>query len=190
MKKGMNLCDKSTLRIGKLLRLQMQRVVDVLKEYPEFYIIHLVRDPRAIALSRINTRGMVIDPVTKDITLEAHALCVQMRNDLYYSKVIMEKYPGAYHRLRYEDLVLDPVSSIEHLYRVIGRAKFNVVDWTNLTQEMFSGDKDGSAFGTRRINGSASIDKWRTEISLKDLRSIQQSCIDVLRELDYPVLDI
>lgn len=45
-------CENSTFRIVKVVRLSMDWMEILLKKFPQLMVVHLVRDPRAIQVSR------------------------------------------------------------------------------------------------------------------------------------------
>jgi hypothetical protein len=82
---------------------------DIFAAYPDAKMIHLIRDPRDVAVS-VESRGW-------DKPLEK--TCKKWQQSAQLAKINKEKYAGAYIVVRYEDLVRDPESIIKQVCQVV-----------------------------------------------------------------------
>ena len=93
---------------GYAQRLIESRVADQIE------LIHLVRDPRAVAYSSMRRR---VDPTSPDsrIALEPHSVTLTAAMWVEWNTTIerlARQYPVRYTRLRYEDFVEDPATTL------------------------------------------------------------------------------
>jgi hypothetical protein len=77
--------------------------------YPDAKMIHLIRDPRDVAVS-VESRGW-------DKPLEK--TCRKWQKSAQLAKINAQKYAGSYMVVRYEDLVRDPESIIQQVCQVV-----------------------------------------------------------------------
>lgn len=181
MEDGMRRCREAELHVLKVNRMKMNDAEMLLAKNPDLYIIHYVRDPRAIATSRIQ-RGLCIDRYNRDLLREAELICRRMSDDIYHRKLLEAKYPNTTYLLRYEDLVLDPLLWVGEVYRFIGRKRHNVSQVSEYFHSAIFGNKDHLS---ERKNGTECINKWRYDLTPDDIVSITTTCQDVLQELGY-----
>jgi hypothetical protein len=144
------------------------------------YIIHLVRDPRAIFFSRAKVGALTNDPISS----QAKALC----------SVMYENNMDALHRsdkvynLLYEHIAKEPHRVVKSLFM------FCEMNYSKTTSEWLQGYTNGSIqitrhkflsekFGKFSAYPKKSFEvsrKWRKGISLKTNNIIQDSCKEFL----------
>lgn len=157
-------------------------------------VVHLVRDPRATTSSRFrSTAGLVrhihhFDEISKDI-------CNRMyHNVVFANQRLIQQVPNKFMRIRYEDLALDPIYTIEKVYDLIGRPlTAEVRQWvqqatTAKSKEASQARVPSDAFGTRR-NSSATVEAWRQWMSPSESRVVEKNCAKVMQLLGYLPLD-
>ena len=104
-----NACEKSSVRIIKLVRLCLDTAKPLLQRDPSLKLVQLLRDPRGIVYSRlVKTRWYSLfvkngnyTPVLRHVKL----LCKRML--IYYEAGIelVNMFPGKVKLIRYEDLL-------------------------------------------------------------------------------------
>ncbi|ELU11357.1 hypothetical protein CAPTEDRAFT_210642 [Capitella teleta] len=179
MKKALSKCHKQNIHAVEVLRSNMAALDDVIKRLPDLYVVHYVRDPRAIAQSTIKVK---FGP--GDIVHESRLICNKMEQDIKDYERLSSLYPGVFIRVKYEDLVLDPKQFGKTVYQHIGLEDCSA-SWLKTVQSSLHDSKASGSFGTSRKNGTKAIDKWRTEIKGQKLNEVNQICENVLKTLDY-----
>ena len=119
-------CTTSTLKVTKTVRGTMAEVGDLLSANPNFRVIHLIRDPRPVVMSRrthSSFRSIYSGDIDKgfggDISKEAHVYCDIVVRDLKQAATLEERYPGRILQVIYEDFVQNPVQYITAIYKYL-----------------------------------------------------------------------
>lgn len=99
----------------------------LLEWMPQLRIIHLIRDPRPVALSRRDfhdsARGQFAESthnLTERTIREAFLYCRQVVADVRLRHRLEKEYPDRVYSLTYEQLVNNPVGRAADIYRFIG----------------------------------------------------------------------
>ncbi|KAM5138469.1 carbohydrate sulfotransferase 5-like [Mantella aurantiaca] len=165
-------------------------------------IIHLVRDPRAMAKSReqakkalirdngivLNTNGTKIDDSKYEVIKEICRSHVQM------VETASLKAPGflkdRYMLVRYEDVVRDPLREIKQMYKF---AKLKLTSkletWLhNITHGVSSGNRREAFMITSR-NAANVSQAWRNVLSFEKVKMIQSVCKGAMSMLGYLSVD-
>jgi hypothetical protein len=181
MQRSMQQCHEVNLHVAKVNRMRMEDVEGILAVHPDLIVIHYVREPRAVAASRID-RGLCMDRNNPDVVNEAKLVCQRMRDDIQQRKVLESKYPTSMMTLKYENLILDPMEQGKSMYKFIGIGFPETSDWFEYAKSAIHGDVDHLS---TRQNGTESIDKWKLTINHTTIAVINKHCMDVLNDLGY-----
>ncbi len=161
---------------------------------PEARFVHVIRDGRAVALSRMRT--LALRPV--EISKVANR---------WQKRVRKARAKGAeldhYLEIRYESLVREPESTLRHV------CEFIELDWDpalldyhrRSEERLAELDRDIPAWGkklprsaesrmalhqqTTKPPDTARIDRWRDELSAEDVEAFESVAGDLLSELGY-----
>ncbi len=142
---------------NKMLRMEMSK--DILKRWPNAKFVVLVRDPRAVYASQ--------KKFFPDRRLKYSALYWNIHtgsiadHDLPKGQVLV---------LRYEDFVENAPAHLERILRFAGQ-------WDEAVAARMLKTLPAS---------SASIDKWKTDLSDSEIRTIERICFDRMQEYGYP----
>lgn len=104
-------CGKTKLSVVKTIRLHLNGVSKLIRQYPRLKIVHLIRDPRYQLESRLRLRNS-FQCEKGDIT----EYCDSYMDDLKIGSTLP---PSLYKLVKYEDLVADPEAIMKMLYDFI-----------------------------------------------------------------------
>ncbi|XP_005103643.1 carbohydrate sulfotransferase 6 [Aplysia californica] len=169
-------CRKHPTVVAKILRLKMWEVEELLSNDPDLKVIHLVRDPRGVAVSR----------------WDAHyffyyiSFCIRLNTDAKDSARMQSIFPGRILTIRYEDLAESPIPVARKLYEFAGipwsdDVEARTREITGPTNESFREQK----FGTKRKNSSTTATKWRSKIDLPFALNLQVECSGAMGKYGY-----
>uniref|UniRef100_A0A7M4DUV6 Sulfotransferase n=1 Tax=Crocodylus porosus TaxID=8502 RepID=A0A7M4DUV6_CROPO len=159
-------------------------------------VIHLVRDPRAVASSRIKSRHGLI---RESLQVEGggggggsdyHALgameviCSSMARTLQTALHPPDWLQGNYLAVRYEDLVVDPIKTLRQVYSFV-----NLVvspEMEKFALNMTSGPGYSSKpFVVSARNATQALSAWRTALTYQQIKQIEEYCHQPMAVLGY-----
>lgn len=169
-----DVCDKSRLRSVKTVRATMASMEELLQSGPNFRVIHLIRDPRAVVLSRREFDNSGRGKYSMgDMVKEAKLYCRTVVNDVKVRRKLERLYPGRIMKIIYEDLVQEPLTYTEKIYDFLN---------TTLPEKTIKWVIDH----TTKIKDSTSIaQKWQDKLSFRKTREIMEQCMDFFKEIPY-----
>lgn len=147
-------------------------------------LVFLVRDPRGVMSSRVRMQWCINSPNCTDVDV----LCDRMRSDISAIKELAKWSPGVFTIVRYEDLSLDPYNYTKRLYSLLK------LPFTSSVERWIEGhtkhaDILANPHSTRR-NSKESVFTWTSRLDPMEIADIQNSCMDIMIELGYKLLDI
>ncbi|KAI3354836.1 hypothetical protein L3Q82_004639 [Scortum barcoo] len=183
-------CLKYNTIVIKGVRILDVNVLAPLMEDPslDLKVIHLVRDPRAVANSRIKSRHGLIrenlqvvrsrDPKLRRIPFvdPGHKANKKDGSD-YHSIGAMElaQGEGKYMAVRYEDLVENPVKTLRSIYRFANLTTNHDIETFALN--MTSGSSSSSKpFIVSSRNATQAASAWRTVLSIQQIKQVEDYC--------------
>ena len=181
-------CTSSKIVAYKALRTNMETIGAILERDPDTHVIYLVRDPRAIVLSTLGAKLLgekaeAAESETGSVVLEAQFLCAKIRADLRQYFAMKARYPGAIKLIRYEDLARRSDVTANAIYDHIGMSIHPAVQrWIEQSKRS---SKQGGIYSTVRSNWTASIDRWRQQVSTTTINQMNEQCHHVLETLGY-----
>jgi hypothetical protein len=186
-----SLCSERKLRVVKSVRASMSAMEPLLSALPDLRVIHLVRDPRPVSLSRKEFDASTRSDFAESSTLinqsttgprnvsqlairEAAIYCRQVVADFDVRRRLERLFPGRLFSLTYEQLVDDPVRWATEIYRFID---------TQLPPAVAERFAALAAAGNEK-NISAKVLAWRWtegQISRREFNEINQNCAEMFR---------
>jgi len=164
------------LRATKLVRATMASMRPLLRALPTLRIMHLVRDPRAVVLSRsrldASMRGIYTERMFKKsgsrLVPEASLYCNHVTADIRSRLALEREFPGRIMWMRYEDVVDNPEQRFRDLYKLLDEP----IPKATLKQ------MEKMAFRGQTKNLTT---KWQKRMNLTDQIEIANRCSDFFR---------
>jgi len=171
------------LRATKVVRATMDSMRPLLRALPNLRVIHLVRDPRAVALSRIrfdpSGRGAYTKNIrTKEspVVAEASQYCHHVTTDIRFRLALEREFPGRILSMRYEDVVANPEQRFRDIYKLLDEPLPNAT-----LAEMQKKAKSGQAKNLTT--------KWQSKLTFIEAVTIAQHCADFFRLMNLSPID-
>ncbi|GFS13639.1 carbohydrate sulfotransferase [Elysia marginata] len=109
-------CQASSAVAQKVVRLTMAEGGRLLKRDPSIRLVHLVRDPRGVLLSRMRFNQKTKGEMHKNYT----SICRRMLADMKDTVHLNKNHWGRILTVRYEDLAQDLLSITSKIYKFVG----------------------------------------------------------------------
>ncbi|XP_056397131.1 carbohydrate sulfotransferase 6-like isoform X2 [Hyla sarda] len=184
-------CDTYNHRVMKTVRILDFSVLRPLFWDPalDLRIIHLVRDPRAIASSRRYFSLSADDKVVlkeHDKTINAPVLakiCKAQANINRMAKAEGHHLDGRYMLLRHEDLSREPIVNVRKIFQFSGlKMTTNFESWIyNITHI----DESDRIFIPFSKQSSKVIQKWRKTMDFNKVKEIEEYCKEAMDLFGY-----
>ncbi|XP_059159247.1 carbohydrate sulfotransferase 4-like isoform X3 [Physella acuta] len=173
-------CLNSRAIVQKVVRLTMAEADVYLEQDPAVRIIHLIRDPRGILLSRMHYNSKMSGEMHNNYTF----FCQRIREDIRISREITHKHWGKILTVRYEDLAQTPLDLTTTMYNFVGlEMSPSIADYvkTIMSHDLLN----KTARKTSRKNPMQTAYRWRQELPFSVVKQIDHECEDVLRSMGY-----
>uniref|UniRef100_A0AAY5EUH0 Sulfotransferase n=1 Tax=Electrophorus electricus TaxID=8005 RepID=A0AAY5EUH0_ELEEL len=160
-------CRKYDTIVIKGVRILDVNILAPLIEDPSLNlkIIHLVRDPRAVANSRIKSK----------------------RDDFYSVGTVLSPpnwFKGKYMLVRYEDLVENPVQILHNIYRFINLTTSRDIE--SFVMNMTGGSSfPSNNFDVSARNATHTATAWRALLSYSKIQQVEEYCQYAMSILGY-----
>jgi len=170
------------LRTTKVVRATMNSMGPLLRALPTLRIIHLVRDPRAVALSRVrfgpSGKGLYYQQVLKSksgsrYVAEATQYCHHVNADIRSRRALESEFPGRIKLVRYEDVVDNPAERFREVYELLDEP----VPKATLERMQTIASKGQKRNLTTR---------WQGLLKLTDQQEIARHCDEFFRLIGIP----
>ncbi len=176
-------CEESRIRAAKVMRLRLEDTEALVKTYPNFRIIHQIRDPRGAVLSAQRYK-MLSRASGNNLGKGANLFCAKMLEDMKSYLRLKHKYPGNYLQIKYEDLADRPQEMLELVYDFIGmkvppQVKKHLQEITQSRVETVG------VLSTVRKNSSMTAHEWRLKITPSQKSVVDTECFRTLHEGGY-----
>jgi len=169
-------CEDSSMLVLKFIRLTMADAAALLPYFPNMKIVHLVRDPRAVIVSR--------DQLTaKGPEATVPEFCSRMRQNLRETTRLMLEDRSRVTVMHYEDMAETPLAEAKNLYSALG---INFTGTIELyIKSLTEASLETCEFCIERKNSSLVAAAWRNKIQPSTNTVINSECGDVMNVLGY-----
>lgn len=169
------MCKKAQFRATKTVRATMDAVEDLLERNPNVRVIHLIRDPRAVMVSRSEFYDTGRSIYSQgDIAKEAQVFCQSIARDVQVRKGLEKKFPGAIMEVVYDGFVQDPVTYTKKFYEFLDVPyKDEVNEWV-VKKTMVE------------MNSSQIATKWQGKLQYDEVMGINGPCKALFEGVNYP----
>lgn len=193
-------CDTYSHVVLKSVRfLELETLYPLLRDPNlNLRIVHLVRDPRAVARSREQSANSFVSDdaiVLENRHMPAAEVLYQVMQEICRSHVrisetaILKAPPflkGRYKMVRFEDLVRDPLQEISEIYRFVGLEMTKQLgQWIyQVTHGNGTGTKK-DAFSITSRDAADVSQAWRSALPHHKVKHIQDVCRGAMKLLGY-----
>lgn len=160
----------------------------------ELYVVHLVRDPRAVAYSWLRKKPN--EPTTEKLAYMPRHHPVESSLEWNLCNVATEAFwrflPQRYMMLRYEDFVRSPRKSVERILNLLGEDPASGLPFTSERDvrlginHNIGGNPDRFQTGTVRLRPDA---EWARRMRPRDRALVTLLTLPLLTRYGYPVAE-
>lgn len=177
-------CSRAPIHVMKLTRLHMRHLKTYLEENRdmEIKVVYLTRDPRGIVSSR-----WTLDWCNGTECSDPNVLCHEMSEDLKIFDQLQKEKPSNFIKVRYEDITLNPEIESRKLFKFLQLPFSTSVQRFLKTHTVGRRTDDNNPYSTRRNTTSMAF-SWRERFTYKQVIDVQQSCEDVLKDLNHSLI--
>ena len=159
--------------VQKVIRLSLPGQLEKIRSsIKNLKIIRLIRDPRAIYLSRLKILGWDKDETFKSIekTCKTYEELIDLKNKVDSLFII-----------KYENFVSDRTRWITKISKFLGTSLFSEL-------ESLPDNLKSHQYNTRLKDSSDPLVKWKTELTENQILKVEEVCLKALVHFDYKLL--
>ena len=182
------MCKTSNHIAIKIIRGELLNSVKPLLKMTNVKVLNLVRDPRGLVMSAINTdrhigiiTNMTVEYTTDVVHYGLH-LCELYNKNIEF---LQNNIHSNIKLIRYEDFAYHPIDTAQRLYSFLG-LEFTKAQ-TDQLHEVTHADGFTDVFGTRR-NSRKTAEGWRTSLPYNMVVMLQHKCVSALGHLGYSMI--
>ncbi len=147
--------------------------------FPDAYVIHIIRDPRAVVASRLRAAW----GRQRSFLGHVHSY----RSKLHQARETGPQHFGErYLELRYEDLVREPAGELQRLCARLGISYHPaMLDFASRAGDLVAREEHawkGNVFGP--VSPEAA-QRWRDELTARQVQTIEGACRQAFRQFSY-----
>ena len=174
-------CKSASLIAMKLLRYEMDTVLNVMKKTDGSVMFHLIRDPRAIIYSFIKNRELGKPSNRKSFHGRLRRISKKVCSFMLLNLEALQSVEASLHSrirlIRYEDFATNPLEFTISLYKTLSMDLPNEVGaWI---RQAISHKKNTGKY--LRSNSSKIAFLWKTHLSVEHLAIIDKECLDLYK---------
>ena len=150
----------------------------IAKYFPKAYIVHIIRDPRDILLSKMNAEW------SRDRSVYLHVLAnkVQLMMGMQEFKLFGERYI----EIKYEELLADPEKTLKRLCEDLGiQYHDSMLDYTDSSRKLVADDEMAWKKETLGPLLKSNVGKWKNGLSSWNVAMVEELVDIAFDHYDY-----
>ncbi|MDJ0795262.1 MAG: sulfotransferase [Calothrix sp. MO_167.B12] len=178
---------KNDVRWGEKKPQNWQFVYRLQSWYPQAQFVNIIRDPRDVITSMERSLSEIVPLRT---IFPAHIILAWQWQFVFKTMIQQEKILGnqRYLKLRYEDLVSEPITHLTTICEFLSLSINFVNDMLNFNEDARDpkiGDGGQHMLGTKKKLNVQSIGNFNKFLSEQQIREIEFICGDIMEEMGY-----
>ena len=175
------ICPLFPIRIVKTVRMRLETARKLLQnpDLNNLKVIFLVRDPRAVMMSR-----KLVNFCLKSYCTDPKILCDNHETDLISAKSISNEYPDQFKILRYEDFALNPYNVTDQMLEFLELPPSKHVD--NFLEDQTGLKRESS----KQVQSATNISRskafaWIKAMKMTEITQVQEVCHKPMETFGY-----
>jgi hypothetical protein len=165
-------CKSKNVRVVKTVRAPMDLSEVFLKDYSNFKVVHLFRDPRGVTLSRMKADWSYAVFENEDPAILSRTYCRVILNELEKKDALETQFPDRIVSLVHDELLNDIVNGSHAIFAALN------LDYS----------KDVSHF-VEVYTKTSKRDRWRTTLTVKNIRTIENEFATLMEKAGFEVYE-
>ncbi|XP_076456855.1 carbohydrate sulfotransferase 4-like [Babylonia areolata] len=174
------ICYTKDVIVSKLIRFPAKLLRPLMEEFPNLKILYLVRDPRGTLSSEMSILKSYQKTSVGDA---AKSFCSMVSDDAEQIRHLSQSYPDRIKTIRYETIARDAVSAARRMYRFLELSFTPTIE--GYIRHITAAKKDGHNFSTLRKDSWLAANKWRTIVTLDNVKAVDAACEDVYEHVGF-----
>ncbi|XP_005110986.1 carbohydrate sulfotransferase 1 isoform X2 [Aplysia californica] len=175
-------CQSRDMTFVKSIRFRVAWAEALLEKYPDFKMLYLLRDPRAVLFSQ--SKVFKTFDWKNDVSSVSKKHCQALTEDIDHFRRLREKYPTRVKAIRYEDGAMNPQRYAKEIYSFVGLEFSSEAQRLVGTLTSSNNAKKGrEQYSVFRKEPELAMRKWRFSAGYKSVSVVDSKCSHL-----YPVL--
>ena len=158
-------CSSFPHQVLRVKHTTLHTVGQILRENADIKVIFLVRDPRG---------------TLRDSSLAPATLCSDLARDWEEALGLVSEFPTQFSLARYETLAVAPQTELDNLLKSLRLPTF-------LSAQNAENNNDEDDWNPKK-NSIVRVNSWKTGLTNKELKSIENVCVETLSKMEYQLL--
>ena len=160
-------CSSFPHQVLRAKHTTLHTVRQIMRENPDIKVIFLVRDPRG---------------TLRDSSLAPDRLCSDLARDWEEALSLVSDFPTQFSLARYETLAVAPQTELDNLLKSLRLPTFLS------GQNAEANNDEGEGDWNPKKNSIVRVNSWKTGLTNKELKSIENVCVETLSKMEYQLL--